>query len=94
MMTGMATIVRHTERDALFLLVGAGYGTFLSAMPDRRFGNLVADTEEGEVPMIAVCDLHGKVGFVAADNVEVVSIDGREPGELLREAQNSLADES
>lgn len=82
----MAIIVRHKKRDTSFLYLGAGYGEWHSSHPGMRGGLLFPDEMGGESMMVCVCDYAGNVGFFHADEVEVVSIDGKTPKEVLTEA--------
>ncbi len=45
-------------------------------------GNWMADVAEGQYAMVCVCDKQGKVSWIQAENVSVVSVDGQNVSEL------------
>ncbi len=42
----------------------------------------MADVDEGEYAMVCVCNSAGKIYWIDADEITVVSIDGQNVGEL------------
>ena len=78
----MATIVRHRKTGTKFVLLGSGFGAFQSKKPNWLFGDLMADTEEGQYAMVCVCDANGKVSWVESSEVVVESVNG-EPVQAL-----------
>jgi hypothetical protein len=46
------------------------------------FGNLMADVKEGQFAMVCVCNSAGKIYWIDADDITVVSVDGQNVGEL------------
>ena len=79
----MTVIVKNVADDKKYLLIGAGFGAFQSKKPNRFFGDLKADIEEGQYTMVCVCDKDGKIDWLESSNLEVVSIDGEKPYDLL-----------
>ncbi len=79
----MAVFVRHKESGKRFLLVGAGFGAWASARPDRILGNILPAEEKGTLPRVAICDAEGNIEWVRSDEVSVVEIDGATPADLL-----------
>ena len=73
----MATIVRHLETGARFVLLGAGYGAARAERPGVFFGNLAPSSDELHHPMVCLCTEAGTIGFARAEAVVVESIDGR-----------------
>lgn len=78
----MATIVKHNATGKNYCLLGTGFGVFQSKKPHFFLGNLMADVEEGEYAMVCVCDGAGRIYWIDADEVTVLSIDGQRVGEL------------
>ena len=72
----MATIVKSKKNNKKYILLGAGFGAYQSKKPNWFFGDLVADTDEGQFAMVCVCDSNGKVGWLESADVQVVSVDG------------------
>ena len=80
----MATIVQDKRtKKTQYVLLGAGFGAWQSASPSVLFGDWSPQRRRGNIPVLIVCDAEGKVGWLATENSEVVSVDGRPPGELL-----------
>ncbi len=79
----MATIVEHLQTQQRFVLLGAGYGMYQSSKPHPFFGNLGTETKGGKNALICVCDEHAQIGWINADAVTVISVDGDSPHRLL-----------
>ena len=77
----MATVVEHLPTGRRFLLMGAGYGMSASSRPSFIGGALFPTTSEETMPLIAVCDATGAIGWLPAADLRVVSIDGVKPEE-------------
>ncbi len=73
----MATIIKHTETGEKYVLLGSGFGAYQSKKPDLFFGNLMADTEEGQYAMVCVCNSEGQIGWLESSEVVVESVDGK-----------------
>lgn len=78
----MAVIVMHKETEHKYHFIGAGYGAFKATRPGLFFGNLFPEEEEGQYPMIAVCDEEGEIKWGVSSDFIVVEIDGRPPSRL------------
>lgn len=72
----MATIVSHTRSGASYILLGTGFGAFQSKKPNWFFGDLMADTTDGQYAMVCVSDKDGQIGWLHSSEVVVVSVDG------------------
>jgi len=79
----MATIVRHHERETDYILVGAGFGSFMAKIGNPIFGDLAPGTHSGYNTMALVCDADGEVCWVDTLHISVISIDGVAPGDVL-----------
>lgn len=73
----MATMVTHTPTGTKYALLGTGFGAYQSKKPNWFFGDLMADTTEGQYAMVCVCDCNGKIGWLESSEVIVESIDGQ-----------------
>lgn len=72
----MATIVRHKKSGKTYLLLGSGFGAFQSKKPNWFFGDLIADTAEGQFAMVCVCNAEGIIGWFESSQLVVDSVDG------------------
>ena len=79
----MAVIVRHKESGARYILLGAGFGAYKSSRPSVLFGNWAPAEKSGDIRVVFVCDSEGRTGWVESEKLEVVSVDGAEPGAIL-----------
>ena len=75
----MAIIVKDKGDDKEYIVIGTGLGKYKSVSPNIIFGGWLPDEDSGETLAITVCDSFGKVGYIAAKNVEVISVDGQSP---------------
>ena len=78
----MATIVRHNATGKNYCLLGTGFGAYQSKKPNMFLGNWMADIDEGQFAMACVCDSKGRVSWVQAEDITVVSIDGEDISSL------------
>lgn len=78
----MATIIRHNTTGKNYCLLGTGFGVFQSSKPHFLLGDLFADVKEGEYALVCACDSAGKVFWIDAQDITVVSVDGQNIGEL------------
>ena len=83
MMFGMTTIVQHVPSGKHYILLGAGYGAWATARPNRLLGDLFATDKNGQTRVLCLCDAEGRVEWAFADRVRIVSVDGVAPGEVL-----------
>ena len=79
----MATIVKNIRNNKRYILLGSGFGAYQSKKPNWFFGDLMADTDEGQYAMVCVSDAAGKIGWLESSTVVVESVDGRELESLL-----------
>jgi hypothetical protein len=79
----MATIVKHTKSGEKYVLLGSGFGAYQSKKPNWFFGDLMADTAEGQYAMVCVCDSGGQIGWLESSQVVVESVDGQAVGALF-----------
>jgi len=79
----MATIVRHTSTGEKYVLLGSGFGAYQSKKPNWFFGDLIADTDEGQYAMVCVCNPEGKIGWMESPQVVVDSVDGQPVQSIL-----------
>ena len=79
----MATIVTHKERGGQFILLGGGFGAYKSRVPGIVFGNLFPSEDKGEILVALLCDSRGQLGWGHTHDLEVLSVDGVAPADLL-----------
>lgn len=79
----MAIIIRHVETDARFILLGGGFGAYRSSVPDPLTGIWSPHVDSGEVHAVLVCDFKGHTVWMKSAEIEVVSVDGVSPREVL-----------
>jgi len=79
----MATVVRSKTDNREYVLLGTGFGAYQSKKPNWFFGDLMADTAEGEFAMVCVCDSRGTVGWLESEDVQVVSVDGQPVANII-----------
>ena len=79
----MATVVRSKKNSREYVLLGTGFGAYQSKKPNWFFGDLIADTAEGQFAMVCVCDSKGTVGWLESADVQVVSVDGQSLSEII-----------
>ena len=79
----MAVIVVHKKTKARFILVGTGYGAYKSHKSHNSWDFPVDKVEEGKFPLMCICDSKGGIGWVRTSEMEVITVDGKEPWELL-----------
>ena len=73
----MAITVKHIESGEKYVLLGSGFGAYQSKKPNWFFGDLIADTAEGQYAMICVCNAEGQIGWLESSKVRVESVDGQ-----------------
>ena len=79
----MSTIIQYTKTGNHYILLGAGYGQWATARPNRMLGDLFATEQKGEMHLMCVCDTEGKVYWVDPDDVIVVATDNQSPSLAL-----------
>lgn len=78
------TIIEFTGDGTRYILLGAGYGQWAMARPNRILGDLFAMENRGDTHMLYVCDEAGEVHWIHPDEARVVSVDGVSPGAALK----------
>jgi ribosomal protein S27AE len=73
----MATIVLHKPSQVKYLLLGTGYGVYRSRLPGVIGGSLFPQTDEGEIPVAAVCDRSGNMLWLLTEELLVLEVDGK-----------------
>ena len=86
-MAGMAIIVEHRESGERFVVLGAGYGMWASARPNRVFGDLFANDQSGTQEGVCVSDAAGNIGWLSPREVKLVRVGGASPAEAIENAQ-------
>lgn len=81
----MAIIVKRKTTDETFVLLGTGFGKCQSEKPNWLYGNIIPDTDAGEVQIICACNADGDVFWLEAKSVQVISVDGKKPKAYLEE---------
>jgi len=85
----MATIVRHKETKAHYLLLGAGLAAYKSTRPSALFGNLAPIEESDEIRAVLLAAMDGSMLWIKSEFLEVVSVDGQSPKDILAAMPNS-----
>lgn len=75
----MSIVVKDKKTGKRYIYLGAGYGAFQSAVRVNFLGQTSVQEDQGELPMIAVCDQMGEIGWFYSDEVQVETIDGHNP---------------
>ncbi len=81
----MATIVKLKNSNRHAILVGVGYGMYKSARANAFLGDLFPTEQKGESQMAAVSTATGDILWCRSEDLEIVSIDGEKPSELLQQ---------
>ena len=79
----MAIIVRHIETLKDYVLLGGGFGAYQSKRPSPLFGNWLAETDQGDYPMVCVCNPSGHIGWFYSDELRVMSVDGHPVSDII-----------
>ncbi len=79
----MAIIVKHLRTETLYVFLGASYSFFKDSRPSFFGGVLFPHEEEGEFQLAAVCDDTGQICWISVTDLEVVSVDGANPADIL-----------
>lgn len=82
----MAIVVTHKEKGGRFVVLGASYSEWRTARGSAVFGELLPVERSGSSRCVVVCGKDGVIQFPAADDLVVVSIDGRPPADVLGDA--------
>lgn len=79
----MAIIVQHKENRKKYILLGTGFGAFKSTRPSYFGGSLFPKNEEGSFKIVAICDKNNEILWCESKYLEVISIDGKTPADLI-----------
>lgn len=79
----MAIIVEYTKSENRYILLGAGYGQWAMARPNRVLGDLFASDKTGDTHLLCVCDGDGSVYWMGPEDARIVSVDGEAPERVL-----------
>jgi len=79
----MAVVVRHKDSGDRYIVIGSGFGAFKASRPGVFFGNWNPVEESGEIPVVLVCNASGETAWIKSAMLEVVSVDGLSPGQVL-----------
>ena len=79
----MTIIVRHKDDGSEYILLGAGFGAYKALRPSFFLGNLAPHEEAGELPVVLVCSADGLPRWVRSEKLEVLSVDGERPSDIL-----------
>lgn len=79
----MATIVEHKADGNRYVLIGPGYGMYHAVKAHVVLGNWGRSAETGSQKLVCVTNEAGEIGWLQAENVKVVSVDGKSPAEHL-----------
>ena len=87
----MPTIIQHTKTGNHYILLGAGYGQWATARPNRILGDLFANDQKGDLHLLCVCNAQGRVFWVNPDDTKVISVDAQSPTAALQGFQTTTA---
>lgn len=79
----MAVIARVKATGQRAVLIGTGFGAYRSARPSFFFGELAPKEKSGELPVVALCNEDGDVMWVHSKEIEIESVDGVPPADIL-----------
>ena len=74
----MAIIVEHLKSKEKFILLGSGYGSYSSST------GTIGGYNEGTKTRLCVSKGDGSVWWVNDEDVQVISVDGKRPDEILK----------
>lgn len=80
----MATVVVHKPTGKRFVIVGSGYGAWATSAPNAWMGNLAPDEHSEHCTLFAVCDEAGEIGWLKSEELQVLTVDGKAPGQLIQ----------
>ncbi|WP_202081188.1 hypothetical protein [Caldalkalibacillus salinus] len=80
----MAIVVLHAKDKKKYVLIGTGFGAHKSTRPSVLGGSLFPHEDMGEIPVAAVTDSKGKIHWFLTEDLQVIKIDGENPGDILK----------
>lgn len=87
----MATIVLHKPTGKHYVLIGTGFGAFSSRSSSFLGGDLFPNEEYGEIQTAALSDAEGCIIWLPTENLQVLKVDGKHPGEFLEQSLSETA---
>ncbi len=79
----MATIIEYTKTGDRYILLGAGFGQWAMARPNRLLGDLFATEQADSTELLCVCDALGDIFWIDPNEAAVISVDGLTPAQTL-----------
>lgn len=88
----MAILVTHKNTQKTYVLLGTGYGAYLSSSPSFFGGNLFPNEDHGEIPVAAVSNYKGEIEWFLTEELQVIEVDGNKVEEILKPFQKQASD--
>ena len=79
------TIVKEITTDKNFTLIGTGFAAYKTSKPSTFIASRVPKADQGEIPMVAVCDESGEIRWMKTAEIKIVEIDGTLPLNILED---------
>ena len=79
----MTAVVEEIKTGKRFVLLGTGFGAYQSMNSNVMFGEIISDVDKGQFAMVCVSNREGEIGWFESHEVRVVSVDGKNPHEIL-----------
>ncbi|MEG0371023.1 MAG: hypothetical protein RR515_01780 [Clostridium sp.] len=79
----MATLVKWKKDNNKYIYMGCSFSHYVSKMESFIGGALLPNVEEGTYNVILLSNEKGELMWVNAEEVELISIDGKYPNEIL-----------
>ncbi len=83
----MAVIIQHKESKEEYIVIGSGFGATDYA------GKIKIEPSENEkerYPLLCVCNMKGKIGWVYSEDYKVVLVDGETPEQIYEPRINHV----
>ncbi len=81
----MVTIVKQITTNKNFILIGTGFAAYKTSKPSTFTANRVPTVDQGEFPMVAVCDENGTISWMKTDEIKIIEIDEALPLKILED---------
>jgi len=85
----MAIVVQHMESKEHYVVVGTGYGMYESRMPSFWGVAVPPEENKGFKAVVCVSDRDGKIGYFGIGLLQVVSVDGQSPRDLIENTETT-----
>ena len=79
----MTIIVEEIKTGKRFTLLGTGFGAYQSMTNSTKFGGILSDVDKGQFAMVCVSNNEGEIGWFESHEVKVISVDGKNPHDIL-----------